>query len=61
MVGGVISAGTAGVVTFAMGKAFIEVCKMVKLGKLNENDITSSKGISIMKKQFKEQIKINNK
>ena len=30
--GGVISAGTAGVVTFAMGKAFIEVCKAVKMG-----------------------------
>ena len=59
--GGVISAGTAGVVTLAMGKAFIEVCKMVKLGKLSEEDITSSKGISIMKEQFKNQVKKNNK
>lgn len=59
--GGVISAGTAGVVTLAMGKAFIEVCKMVKLGKLSEEDITSSKGISIMKEQFKNQVKKNKK
>ncbi len=57
--GGVISAGTAGVVTLAMGKAFIEVCKMVKVGKLSEGDITSKKGVSIMKDQFKDQLKKN--
>lgn len=59
--GGAISAGTAGLVTLAMGKAFIEVCKMVKLGKLNEADITSSKGSSIMKDLFKDQLKKNKK
>lgn len=57
--GGAISAGTAGVVTLAMGKAFIEVCKMVKLGKLSEEDVTSSKGKAIMKKHFKENFKKN--
>lgn len=57
VVGGAISAGTAGVVTLAMGKAFIEVCKMVKLGKLSESEITSSLGKSIMAKQFKDQLK----
>ena len=57
--GGAVSAGTAGVVTLAMGKAFIEVCKMVKIGKLNEDDITSSKGVSIMKEQFKTQLQKN--
>lgn len=57
--GGVISAGTAGVVTLAMGKAFIEVCKMVKIGKLSESDITSKKGVSIMKDQFKDRLKKN--
>ena len=55
--GGAISAGTAGLVTLAMGKAFIEVCKMMKIGKLNEADILSSKGKNIMKDQFKEQLK----
>lgn len=59
--GGAISAGTAGVVTLAMGKAFIEVCKMVKLGKLSEKDITSSKGTAIMKEEFKEQWNKNKK
>lgn len=61
VLGGAISAGTAGVVTLAMGKAFIEVCKMVKLGKLNQSDMVSSKGAEIMKDMFKEQIKLNKK
>lgn len=59
--GGAISAGTAGLVTLAMGKAFIGVCGLVKLGKLSEMDVTSSKGVSIMKDQFKEQLKKNTK
>ncbi len=59
--GGAISAGTAGVITLAMGKAFIEVCKLVKLGKLSEADLTSSKGASLMKEQFKDQLKKNKK
>jgi uncharacterized protein (DUF697 family) len=57
--GGAISAGTAGVVTLAMGEAFIAVCKMVKLGKLSESDITSAKGVAIMKNQFAMYMKIN--
>lgn len=57
--GGAISAGTAGVITLAMGKAFIEVCKMVKLGKLSEADLTSSKGAEAMKEQFKTQWNLN--
>lgn len=55
--GGAISAATAGTVTLAMGKAFIEVCKLVKLGKLKEQDITSAEGVDYMKKQFREQVK----
>lgn len=54
--GGVVSGGRAGVVTLAMGKAFIEVCKMVKVGKLSEADLTSSKGTELMKQQFREQL-----
>lgn len=57
VVGGMISAGTAGVITLAMGKAFIEVCKAVRLGKLSESDLTSAKGASMMKEQFKNQMK----
>lgn len=57
IIGGAASAATAGLVTLAMGKAFIEVCKMVKIGKLGEADILSSKGKDIMKDQFKDQLK----
>ncbi len=60
VVGGAVSAGTAGVVTLAMGKAFIEVCKAAKMGKLSEVDITSSKGMSMLKASFKEQLRKNN-
>jgi len=59
--GGVVSAGTAGVITLAMGKAFIEVCKLVKVGKLSEKDLTSSKGTALMKENFKMQMKKNKK
>ena len=55
--GGAISAATAGTVTFAMGKAFIEVCKAAKMGKLSESEITSSAGVNMLKKAFKEQLK----
>lgn len=57
IIGGATSAATAGLVTLAMGKAFIEVCKMVEIGKLGEADILSSKGKDIMKDQFKDQLK----
>lgn len=59
VVGGAISAGTAGLVTLSMGKAFIEVCKMVKSGELSMADMNSKKGESIMKEKFKYQLKIN--
>jgi uncharacterized protein (DUF697 family) len=59
--GGAVSAGTAGVVTLALGKAFIEVCKAAKMGKLNENEITSSKGVNMLKDAFKEQLKKSKK
>ncbi len=47
--GGAVSAGTAGAITLAIGKAFIEVCKANKMGKLSNDDILSSKGIDLMK------------
>lgn len=57
--GGVVSAGTAGAITLAMGKAFIEICKLVKVGKLSEKDLISSKGKALMKENFKSQMKKN--
>ena len=56
LAGGAISAGTASVVTLAMGKSFIEVCKATKLGIIREEDITTSKGKKMMQQTFKEQM-----
>ena len=55
--GGAISAGTAGVITFALGKAYIEVCKAIKMGKLDQRDLTKKAGLDLLKKSFKEQLK----
>lgn len=55
--GGAVSAGTAGVVTLAMGKAFIKVCNLVKVGKLSEEDLASKKGREEIAAEFKEQMK----
>ena len=56
LAGGAISAGTASVVTLAMGKSFIEVCTATKLGIIREEDITTSKGKKMMQQTFKEQM-----
>lgn len=59
--GGAISAGTAGVITLALGKAYIEVCKAIKMGKLNQDDLTKKAGMDMLKKAFKEQVKDSKK
>lgn len=55
--GGVISAGTAGVVTYAMGNAFIDICKAIKSGKLKEDEIATSKGKKMFAQLFSDQLK----
>lgn len=57
--GGAISAGTAGLLTLALGKAYIEVCKAIKMGDLDQTDLTKKAGLDMLKKSFKEQIKQN--
>lgn len=59
--GGAISAGTAGVITLALGKAYIEVCKVIKMGKLDQSDLTKKAGLDMLKKSFKEQMKNSKK
>lgn len=59
--GGAVSAGTAGVITLALGKAYIEVCKAIKMGKLNQDALTKKEGREMLKKAFKEQIKKSKK
>ena len=53
--GGVISAGTAGAITLALGNGFIEVCKAAKMGRLE--DITSPEGRNMLKQEFKNRLK----
>ena len=53
VIGGAISASTAALLTYALGYAFIEICKDVKTGKINEEDLTSKTGTSTFKNYFK--------
>ena len=61
IVGGAISAATAGLITLALGKAYIEICKAIRMGKLNQDDLTEKAGIDALKKAFKEQLRKNKK
>ena len=56
IMGGAASAGTAGVITLALGKAYIQVCKAIKMGELDQNDLTKQAGIERLKKEFREQM-----
>lgn len=56
VVGGAISAGTAGAITLALGKAYIQVCKAIKMGKLDQNALTQKEGRDALKKAFKAQL-----
>ena len=52
---GAISAGTAGVITLALGKAYIEVCKAIKMGKLDQSDLTKKAGLDMLKLRLRRQ------
>lgn len=58
VVGGAISAGTAGVITAALGRAYIGVMELVFKGDMNINDIGTKKGKETMSTLFKEQLKM---
>lgn len=53
VVGGALSAGTAGVVTYAVGCSFNNICQMIKIGKLSEDDLSSDKVKDLMTEEFK--------
>ena len=57
--GGLISGGTAGVITLALGKAYIGVCKSIKMGVLDQDELTKKAGRDMLKQMFKEQMKKN--
>ena len=55
--GGALSAGTAGILTLAMGNAAIEYFAMIKKGKLSPEDITGKTGKDVFKSIFRAQLK----
>ena len=57
--GGAISAGTAGVITAALGQAYIGVMELVFKGDMSINDIGTKKGKETMSALFKEHLKMS--
>ena len=54
--GGAISAGTAGVITAALGEAYIGVMELVFKGEMSVSDIGTSKGKKLMSELFKKRL-----
>ena len=57
--GGAISAGTAGVITAALGEAYIGVMELVFKGDMSIDDIGTKKGKKTMSQLFKSNLKAN--
>ena len=56
-VGGAISGSTAGIITTALGEAYILLMAQIFKGEMNASDIGTDKGKEVMKNLFKEQLK----
>ena len=56
--GGAISAGTAGVITAALGTAYIAFMELVFKGEMDIEDLSSKKGKETLSKIFKEKLKL---
>lgn len=54
VIGSVISASTAGILTLALGNAFIELCEKIKSGEWSEGDISGKEGTDYFGKIFRE-------
>ena len=59
--GGAISAGTAGVITAALGEAYIGVMELVFRGEMKITDLGTAKGKKKMSELFKEQLSMKRK
>lgn len=55
--GGEISGSTAGIITTALGEAYILLMAQIFKGEMNASDIGTDKGKEVMKNLFKEQLK----
>ena len=56
-VGGAISGSTAGIITTALGEAYILLMTQIFKGEMNASDIGTDKGKEVMKNLFREQLK----
>lgn len=56
--GGAISAGTAGVITAALGEAYIGIMELVFKGDMSIDDLDTKKGKDAMSTLFKKQLKM---
>jgi uncharacterized protein (DUF697 family) len=54
LIGGAVSGAAAGVITSWVGMAFIEFCKAVRIGGLNERSLTSKEGVAAFLGYFKD-------
>ncbi len=57
VVGGAISAGTAGAITAALGEAYIGIMELVFKGEMSIDDIGTKKGKETMANLFKSNLK----
>ena len=55
--GGAIAAGTAGVITAALGEAYIGIMELVFKGKMSIGDLSSKAGKDAMAEMFKNELK----
>lgn len=60
VVGGAISAGTAGIITAALGEAYIGVMELVFKGEMSIDDLDTNKGKEKMNLLFKEKLRVCN-
>lgn len=54
--GGAISAATAGVITAALGEAYIGIMELIFKGEMSINDLSTKKGKDKMKQLFKDEL-----
>lgn len=58
VIGSAISAGTAGVITAALGEAYIGIMELVFKGEMSIDDLGTKKGKDAMSTMFKKQLKM---
>lgn len=59
--GGAISASTAGIITAALGEAYVGIMTLVFNGEMKIDDLGTQKGKEAMSKLFQEELKLGNK